>query len=237
MISGKIEINCQASRTLQIQNQLAVKMPIKFHFGITPLLAERSRLFYTDKIGHDVTIQVVNEALTATKINLKLKSPFFERIIDTMPGYEEQVLPFHDFPLQIVEKAVELIEVGEAFVDDADLETFEQCITTLELIGVEKTGKKRPHNNEEDEPVTRGYMKLDSGGYLCLVCNKVLKAKIDRHYESMHLNIEYPCRFCHKKFKASSIRKDHLRQVHGISERQMANATIFVPKITKEESP
>ena len=89
--------------------------------------------------------------------------------------------------------------------------------------------------NYANEPVEEeGIAPVGTEGmWQCLKCAKMFsqKSSCNRHYLTMHMeNIAEPCRFCKRTFKNKNSLRQHLRDTHGMSQKNIKNRVVPKPQ-------
>lgn len=231
---------------LQLLFRLKMEQTCKFSLGsYDENLYQRLTNLHANKYGHDFTLCVGDEKITAHKYALVTKSGFFEKKLPRAAKIKqlEGLNPEH------VKKFVEIIETGYTEVPSEEKEEFLDGLAYLEIFGISEIPqighevdiKPELPGLEEEEEEELGLSKIEgSNQVICLRCQKKFSTmnKASRHYKEIHQwngIQQFKCKMCPKMFKNKRYMGEHMRKMHKVTLRQLKGNIIPETKAKKRK--
>ena len=198
---------------------------------------------HANKFGHDFSIFVGDDEITAHKYLLLTRSGYFHKnIIPNSNSIQlEGVDPNH------IRKLVEVIETNRAEILSSERDDFFHCLESFEVIGLKNDPDIKPEipttiPEKVEEQQELGLAEIQgTNRVICLRCpNKkefscMHAAKT--HFKEQHLTNGqlFKCIICPKRFKSKRYLANHTKSLHKISVKQLKGNTI--PKFKTKKEP
>lgn len=200
--------------------------------------------FHAQKFGHDFSIFIDGEEITANKYILLTRSGFFERNIPLLATSVD----LKGFKAEDIKKVVEILETNYAEIDKNEKDEFLKLLDCLEIVGVKEVIHVYDFNDEQKIIHVDDTVKLSKKGkkleldeiegskmVICRRCNKKFKNMniASTHFQEIHLATEkFECSLCPCKFKVQRYLNAHMRKKHQLSSGKKK----FVSKNEKSQN-